>query len=204
MINSALVTDASKAAARQTLVDYSTGVFAHITGDWAQHNQAVVYATTPFLDQGGNTDTISTLRLGLTNVAGVPFDTAIAIPCNATGTNVLVNSPPIITVQPADMATPLGSTTQFVVVAVSSIPETFQWNFNGTAIPNQTVTQLVLSNTTGTNQGYYSVVVSNANGSVTSRSAHLTTVAAAVGGPAGSSGPNLLVDIITGDFFNFF
>lgn len=203
MINAALVTDASKAASRQTLVDYANGVFAHITGDWSQHNQARIWPQS-FLDQAGNTDSVSTLRLGLTNVSGPsPYDTAVAIPCTATGTSVLANSPPIITVQPVDTTVITGSLAQFIVVAISSGQETFQWNFNGTAIPNQTSSLLVLSSAAGTNAGGYSVVVANVNGTAASRVAALSVVPPSTGSPGGGSGDDILFDVLTGWDFGF-
>jgi hypothetical protein len=50
---------------------------------------------------------------------------------------------------------------------------TFQWKFNGTDIPGATGDSLLLTNVNTTNEGQYSVVVTNSVGSVTSAPAAL-------------------------------
>lgn len=181
--NTALVTDAAKTAAGQASADFSAGVFGHITSDWSAHNQVKVYAT-PFMDEGGNISGISTLR-GLFTLNS--SDVILALPITATGTSVLVNSPPVITVQPSDQSQRVGGPVTFAVAAISSIPISYQWRKNNINIVNQTASSLVIPAVTAANAGNYSVVVSNANGSVTSRTAVLTVDTSQPFSPGGGS-----------------
>jgi hypothetical protein len=168
--NTALITDAAKTAARQTLSDYSAGVFAHTTGDWTQHNVVRVYDQV-FNDQAGHTDTVKTLRVLLTSGSS---DIAIALPANPTGADVLITSPPLITVQPASRAFSLGTTGRFSVGAISDTALTYQWYKAGAIMAGQTTSQLVIPNVGVTDVAAYTVVVTNANGSTTSNPAELS------------------------------
>ena len=165
-----LITDAAKVAARQTLANYSAGVFAHITGDWTHHNVVRVYSQ-KFSDVAGHADASDTLRiLGDLTTA----DVAVAIPANPSGTSVLLTSPPIITIQPVSQIVTLGDTARFGVGVISDSAMGFQWYKAGIAIPGQTASQLVLPNIVATNAGTYWVVVTNVNGSIKSLSVTLT------------------------------
>ncbi|HEY4284534.1 MAG TPA: putative Ig domain-containing protein, partial [Chthoniobacterales bacterium] len=61
----------------------------------------------------------------------------------------------------------------FSVVVSSPSPVTYQWRFNGSPIGDATGDSLVLSGVTAANEGNYSVIVTNASGSVTSADAKL-------------------------------
>lgn len=52
--------------------------------------------------------------------------------------------------------------------AMTEMAKTYQWLFNGTALPGATAATLTLTNTGHAQAGFYSVVVSNQAGSVTS------------------------------------
>ena len=84
-----------------------------------------------------------------------------------------VNAPPQITGQPQNRVVGSGETASFSVVAKGALPLTFQWQFNGTDIGGATGDALFLQNVSTNNEGQYSVVVSNASGSVTSAPALL-------------------------------
>lgn len=172
--NTALITDAAETAARQALSDYSAGVFAHTTGDWGKHNVVRVHAQ-PFIDSASHTTTVNTLRILAT--AGIA-DVALAVPINPTGSSVLLTSPPLITVQPASRNFPIGTLGRFTVGAISDTPMAYQWLKSGVAIEGQTSSQIVFPSVAATDVGSYTVVVSNAYGSVTSSAAALTTATA--------------------------
>ena len=92
---------------------------------------------------------------------------------------------PQITNQPAGQSNSVGSTVAISVGAVGQVPLKFQWWFNGTnrlvngsqtggsVISGATTNQLTISNAQTNNSGFYSVVVTNIVGSVTSSPAFL-------------------------------
>jgi hypothetical protein len=85
--------------------------------------------------------------------------------------------PPKITSQPVNVATNVGATAFFTVGASGGPPLNYTWLFNGTNlnVPNAT-NLLELDNVDTNSAGNYSVIVSNAVGSVTSSNAYLTTL----------------------------
>jgi hypothetical protein len=86
-----------------------------------------------------------------------------------------------ITGQPASRTSVVGASANFSVEAIGAPPLAFQWYFNQTIlIPGATNPTLSLSNVQMADAGGYSVVISNAFGSVTSSVAVLTVS----GGPA--------------------
>ena len=86
---------------------------------------------------------------------------------------------PTIVSQPQDQTVPQGTTASFSVGANGQAPLQYQWYFNGTnklsgaANPTATNATLVLTNVQSSQSGLYSVVITNALGSVTSRPAEL-------------------------------
>jgi hypothetical protein len=89
-----------------------------------------------------------------------------------------VLAPPSITVQPTVQLMTVGATATFSVTAAGTAPLAYQWRFNDTNLADKTNRSLALANVQSDNAGNYSVVVTNAFGSVTSRVAVLmfTTV----------------------------
>jgi pimeloyl-ACP methyl ester carboxylesterase len=83
-------------------------------------------------------------------------------------------SAPIITTQPASQIAQVGSNATFTVIASGAPSPTFQWQFDGQNIPDATKTNLLLTNVQFANAGGYSVIGTNAYGSVTSAVAQLT------------------------------
>ncbi|HXJ56647.1 MAG TPA: hypothetical protein VNU68_08290 [Verrucomicrobiae bacterium] len=79
-----------------------------------------------------------------------------------------------ITTQPTDQIVYLGATATFTVAAISAASLKYQWRFNDANLAGKTAASLVLANVQLTNAGNYSVVVTYALGSVTSRVARLT------------------------------
>ena len=82
-----------------------------------------------------------------------------------------------IVTQPADQTVVQGQPTTFSVVAGGTPPLTYQWLFNYTNISSATNSSYSVTNAQPADAGYYSVIVSNANGSVTSALAVLNVVA---------------------------
>jgi hypothetical protein len=88
--------------------------------------------------------------------------------------------PPTITRQPDSRSVDAGTTVRFKVVASGTPPLYYQWQFNGVGLTNggsasgATTASLTLTNVQPAQAGNYTVVVSNAVGSVTSSNAVLT------------------------------
>jgi endonuclease/exonuclease/phosphatase family metal-dependent hydrolase len=87
---------------------------------------------------------------------------------NGSGTN-----PPVIVTQPQSQTNAAGATITFSVGASGSGMLACQWQFNGTNIAGATANPFVLVNAQLTNNGNYSVIVTNLFGSVTSSNAVL-------------------------------
>ena len=83
------------------------------------------------------------------------------------------DAPPQILVQPTNVATPIFGSAIFSVTVQSAIPVSYQWVFNGKPIANETNADLVLGQLTCAQNGYYSVIVSNAAGVLSSSKAEL-------------------------------
>jgi hypothetical protein len=106
---------------------------------------------------------------------------------SAGATNVVVNtsvagSAPQIGTQPANQAALTGSTVQLTVSASGSTPLTYQWYFN-TNTPLFSPSSnpgLSLPGVTPQSAGFYSVIITNVFGSVTSSEASLTIVSPVV------------------------
>lgn len=89
---------------------------------------------------------------------------------------------PRITTQPANQTVSIGQTATFSVVATGSAPLRYQWRKNGSAITGATGSSYATPATVGGDNGAsFTVVVTNAAGSVTSSAATLTVTAAAAG-----------------------
>ncbi len=88
---------------------------------------------------------------------------------------------PSITAQPASQTVTAGQTATFAVAATGTAPLSYQWQKNSGPISGATSSTYTTPATTSSDNGaQFTVVVSNAAGSVTSGSAMLTVSAAAV------------------------
>lgn len=82
---------------------------------------------------------------------------------------------PTLSTQPASQTVTIGTTATFTVSAAGTGPFTYQWQKNGTAISGATTASYNTPTTSASdNSATFSVVVSNAGGSVTSAKAVLT------------------------------
>lgn len=83
-------------------------------------------------------------------------------------------TPPGITTQPVSQTVNPGTSVTFSVVANGATPLSYQWRFNGANIAGATASSFSKSNIQAVDAGNYSVVVSNAYGTVTSANAVLS------------------------------
>ena len=81
---------------------------------------------------------------------------------------------PSITTQPADQILRAGSNAALTVLAAGSWPLSYRWLFYGSNLPAATSYMVSFSSVQLSNQGPYLVIITNANGAVTSRVATLT------------------------------
>jgi alpha-tubulin suppressor-like RCC1 family protein len=84
---------------------------------------------------------------------------------------------PSITTQPISQSLGLGTSATLNVVAAGTSPLAYQWSKNGTAITGATSASLTFSSLSASDVGSYTVVVSNALGSVGSSAASLAVIA---------------------------
>jgi alpha-tubulin suppressor-like RCC1 family protein len=122
-------------------------------------------------------------RLTITNIQPTSAGQYRVIATNAFGSahssNTLLtvsDASPIIIQSPANVLGLQGSNATFSVAVIGSLPMLFQWQFNGTNIGAATNTSLTLPNLQLTNEGIYSVWISNAFGTATSSNAHLNVL----------------------------
>lgn len=87
---------------------------------------------------------------------------------------LIVLVPPVIISHPQSQTVQIGASVTFKVIDSGGIY--YQWKKNGINIPGATNSSYSISSVKLEDAGYYSVVVSNAGGSVTSQSALLTVV----------------------------
>ncbi len=151
---------------------------------WQRNGSPVAGATaasvtTPVL---GLADNGSEWRVVVSNAAG-------SVTSNAA--RLSVSEPPVapaITVQPADASVLSGRSVRFTVAATGTAPLAYQWLRNGVAIDGATAPSHDTPALPFTDDGVvYSVRVSNAAGSATSRSALLRVTPRAVQVSAGGS-----------------
>lgn len=81
--------------------------------------------------------------------------------------------PPVIVVDPSSVGLYAGKTATFSVTAGGSNPLYYRWQLNGTNLPGQTATNLVLPNLQIKQAGAYTVTITNLEGAVTSSVATL-------------------------------
>ena len=80
---------------------------------------------------------------------------------------------PVVATAPGSQTLLAGGTANFTVTAAGTAPLAYQWYFNGIAVAGAVSTNVSLTNVQAANAGNYTVVVTNAYGSVTSSVAAL-------------------------------
>jgi len=168
-------------------IDPSPGVVtvASATGtvDWGDGTQSAITGPTMTFEKSygtaGNYSIVITANwtgyTAATNVSGVATRTDSVQVVTTCG------EPQIVT-DLSNQVVLAGSTVQFTVSASSSVPMTYQWYFNTNApiFSPLAFATLTLPDVTPQSAGLYSVVITNAFGSVTSSVASLTVVIPAV------------------------
>jgi alpha-tubulin suppressor-like RCC1 family protein len=136
------------------------------------------------LTDGGNISGSKSATLTLSNVTGGSGGSYFVIITNGYGSvtssvaSLTVIDPAIVT-QPASQTVNCGQNTTISVVAVGTPPLSYRWFKGGVPLTDggnlsgSTSATLTLNNVFGGNNGVYSVVITNAYGSVTSSTANL-------------------------------
>jgi hypothetical protein len=94
----------------------------------------------------------------------------VCVGCTASS---LALAQPVITTQPTNQFLATETTAIFSVSATGTAPLAYQWLFDGESISNATSRQFLVAGSPPAQWGYYSVIVSNVSGSVTSQVAEL-------------------------------
>ncbi len=116
---------------------------------------------------------VSPVQSGDSHVTGMQHMAVIKdflIPTNSAP----VNDPPSITAQPQSLTNSVGANVSFSVTANGTAPLAYQWRFYGTNVSGATTNPFSISNIQPANAGNYTVVITNAFGSITSSIAALT------------------------------
>jgi hypothetical protein len=115
---------------------------------------------------------LTNVPAGLTNVVAIAAGVWHSLALVGDAAPAITLSP-AITVPPANRTLYDGASVTFQVMAVGVPPLMYQWQFNGTNLPGATNSTLVLPSVQLPDAGRYRVLVSNAQGVVTSREAFL-------------------------------
>jgi hypothetical protein len=99
-----------------------------------------------------------------------------------------VKQPPVISIQPVDLAIVANSNAGFSVYVTGDSPLAYQWYYNNTRINGETNNSIKLTNVSGLQNGRYYAVITNPYGAVTSRAATLEVLSDCVSAPVGLAG----------------
>jgi beta-galactosidase len=140
-----------------------------LTYQWQRNGAAIAGATastytTPVLAAGDNGATFTVV---VSNPVNSVTSSAAALTVNAAVA-------PTITQQPASLSVLANDPATFTVAVAGSGPFTYQWQFNGVNLLGANSASYNIFQVQPTNIGSYTVVVSNAAGTVTSAAATLT------------------------------
>jgi len=181
---------------RVTYTNGAQSAFTQSMSDWAspQHYAGeTIVAAMGYRNQAGGGRAGPPVNLyGYTfNLIASDVAQSVTLPANGnlviaaiTLSNVTIATPeaPAIVTQPGDVTVTNGYPANFAVEATGSPPLTYQWQWDGTDLPNgggisgATTDDLALTAAAETNAGSYTVIVGNNYGSVTSMVASLTVV----------------------------
>lgn len=168
-VNTSILTDTAKSSTGRSVVDYGSGVFAHVNGDWAKHG-CIRVIDSPYLDSAGDQVTTKTLRLTATRDDGsaLGLDLALVVPINDSGTNALSGAPPVYIQHPQSTSVQINTRFQVRSAAISDTPFNYFWTKNGTVIPGKTASSIVFPSIQTTDSGTYVSHAVNANGTTAS------------------------------------
>jgi hypothetical protein len=164
--------------ASQTVTAGQTATFAVVAGgtvplsyQWQKNGVNIAGATTASYTSPATTtsDSGSTFQVVVTNTAGTVTSAAATLTVNPAPVV------PTITTQPASQTVTAGQTATFAVMAGGTAPLAYQWKKNSVAIPGATASNYTTPATATSDSGStFTVVVTNAAGTVTSSAATLT------------------------------
>ena len=126
------------------------------------------------LANGNGIAGVTTAALTVSNVTIASSGTYSVLVSNAVGSvqssnaTLSVGGAPAISTPPTPLAVNLSAAASFNVVATGGTPLRYQWLFNNSALAGATLSSYAIAKVQATNAGNYSVVVSNAFGSITS------------------------------------
>jgi hypothetical protein len=95
---------------------------------------------------------------------------------NSVQATLTVLAPPAFSVQPSARTINLGSSTTFTVIANGTAPLYFQWQLNGGNVANATNASYAITNAQPSQEGFYSVTVTNSLGMTNSQPVLLTVL----------------------------
>ena len=134
------------------------------------------------LTNGGTFSGATTSTLTISNISDAAAASYSVTVSNATGSQLSSNAvltvidPPLIVTQPTNLLVLAGTNASFAVALSNSALSFYQWQFNSSNLLNATNAIYTIASVATNAAGYYSVVASNAAGSVTSSLAALTVV----------------------------
>ncbi|HEY2951091.1 MAG TPA: lamin tail domain-containing protein, partial [Verrucomicrobiae bacterium] len=164
---------------------------AQVTGQWTSDNggmDMLLNGISLGLSQGGDftrfagqfalaggfVDGLNTLDFVVNNAPAGVNPTGLRVEISGVAEpDAAPGTPPSIVGPPQGASAPVGGTARFSVLAAGSPPLGFQWRFSGLNLTDATNQVLTLASISTSNEGFYSVVVSNDFGAVTSRVARL-------------------------------
>lgn len=124
---------------------------------------------------GATSDVLALQAVGLTNAGtyALTASNSLGVISCSNVTLTVLDQKPFLRSQPLSLAVSNTANALFSVLTDGSEPKFYQWRKNGNAIEGATNAVLALSGLRRTNEGQYSVTVSNAFGSIASSSAAL-------------------------------
>ncbi len=137
------------------------------------------------LANGVGINGVTATNIIITNASGASEGTYAVVAANSAGSvtssvaNLSVITAPVITSPPASQNLLAGGTANFILSAIGTAPLAYQWQLNETNLVSAgnlsgvTSTNFRITNVGASNIGSYSVVITNAAGSVTSAPATL-------------------------------
>ena len=141
---------------------------APLSYQWQKNSAAIAGATSSSYTTPAETasDNGAQFSVVVSNSAGTVTSNAAIL---------TVNAPPAVTAQPVNQTVAVGQTATFSVTATGTAPLSYQWRKNSANISGATASTYTTPATASTDNGaQFSVVISNAAGSVTSNTATLT------------------------------
>jgi len=173
------------------------------------------------LTDEGNISGTATTNLIISNISAANIGIYSVVVTNAAGAVTSSNAPlfivqsrPVITMQPSSQTTVLSETTVFTVKASGTAPLSYQWSFDGTNLVSATNQILTLPNVQLVQAGSYAVVVTNIFGFAASSNAALTVLTSFPlldvdfgddgGGGVSPKTGYAAIGLATNDFWNFY